>query len=241
MSAAPTPIAVPPEPSLDAAPTPLAPVEALAAPAAAAAPPAPRKEKAPVRERMQLASTGVKVGLLAYYLVVLAGTAVLADATSARRHAEGWDRPAPAAVVAPAAGGAVPAVAVPPAPPAGYDPLVVLTLLAGVVGGALHGLASMSFHAGRGAMYRSWWMFYVSRPFVGGGLAAVVYLVLRSGLAGFQVQPPAGFHTLLAWGALAGLFSTPAMRKLRDVFDAVFRSSDHGRGPQQRDGAQPRP
>ena len=222
MSAAPTPVAVPPEPAGDAVAAALAPVEA-----SAAKPPAPRKPKAPVRERMQLASTGLKLGLLAYYLGLLAGTVVLADATSTRRHAEGWDRPA---VTAPALPGA-PGVAAPAAPPAGHDPLVVLTVLAGIVGGALHGLASMSFHAGRGEMHRSWWMFYVSRPFVGGGLAAVVYLVLRSGLAGFQVQPPAGFHTLLAWGALAGLFSTPAMRKLRDVFDAVFRSSSAPRPP----------
>jgi hypothetical protein len=111
----------------------------------------------------------------------------------------------------------------PPSRPTPGERLFILVLLAGAVGGILHGLTSLAAHAGAGRLSVSWWVFYVARPVVGAGLALVVALVLRSGMLGFAVQDgEAGERVLFAWGALAGLFSSPALKKLKDVFDGVW-------------------
>jgi hypothetical protein len=108
--------------------------------------------------------------------------------------------------------------------------LFLLVILAGLVGGVLHGMTSLAAHSGGGRLDRRWWVFYVSRPFVGGGMAFVVALVLRSGLVGFSVPDgDAGLRVLLGWGALAGLFSSPALRKLQEVFDGIW-TNDEGKG-----------
>lgn len=111
------------------------------------------------------------------------------------------------------------------APPGGQprapdDRVLLLVVLAGALGGVLHGLTSLAAHSGAGRLDARWWVFYVARPVVGGGLALLVALVLRAGLLGFSVtEDMTGDRVLLGWGALAGLFSSPALRKLKDVFD----------------------
>lgn len=115
-----------------------------------------------------------------------------------------------------------------PGPLAPGQEILVLVVLAGALGGVLHGLTSLAAHSGSGRLDRRWWVFYVARPVVGGGLALVVALVLRAGLLGISVADgAAGSRVLLAWGALAGIFSSPALKKLKDVFDG-FGPKDGG-------------
>jgi hypothetical protein len=99
--------------------------------------------------------------------------------------------------------------------------MVLFTGLLGAAGGAVHGLASLSSHVGRGTFDASWTIFYIARPFVGAGMALITYLVLKSGIGGFNVESDLA---LLAWGTLAGLYSQPALDKLKEIFATIFRT-----------------
>jgi len=86
--------------------------------------------------------------------------------------------------------------------------------------GALHALASLGVRAGNRNLNASWTTFYFVRPLTGAGVAVMTYLVLASGIGGFEVTKP---MALLAWAALAGLYSEQALTKLRDVFLTLLR------------------
>jgi hypothetical protein len=96
--------------------------------------------------------------------------------------------------------------------------------LLGIALGAVHSLASISMHAGKRDLSAPWMIFYLSRPFTGGGVALVTCLVLMSGIGGFSVDPATheGELILLAWAALAGLYSEPALNKLKELFTSIF-------------------
>ena len=103
--------------------------------------------------------------------------------------------------------------------PIAWPRMALFTGLLGVAGGAVHGLASLSWHVGKATFDPVWTMFYIARPFIGAGMALVTYLVLKGGIGGFNVQSDLA---LLAWATLAGLYSQPALDKLRDIFATIF-------------------
>lgn len=102
--------------------------------------------------------------------------------------------------------------------------LLLLTALLGAAMGSVHSLASIAIHAGRGNLGAPWVIFYICRPFTGVGIALVTSLVLMSGLGGFKVPYEENPLPLLAWASLAGLYSQPALDKLRELFDTLFRT-----------------
>lgn len=114
-----------------------------------------------------------------------------------------------------------------------WHTMMAMTALVGAMAGTIHGLASLVAHAGSGDLHASWTAFYLARPFVGGAMAVVTYLVLKSGIGGFDVKNDV---TLLAWAALAGLYSQPALDKLKELFHTLFRTgggrdaADHSQG-----------
>lgn len=121
--------------------------------------------------------------------------------------------------------------------PPSSDPLGVVdtrgllgeVLLIAMLGGWLHGVSSLAMHTARRSFISSWWLFYVTRPLVGSVTGLFMYLVLSGGVAGFVVAPGRqGVDALLAWSALAGLFSTVATQKLKDVLNALFRPNMTG-------------
>jgi hypothetical protein len=79
-----------------------------------------------------------------------------------------------------------------------------------------------------------WW--YVLRPFIGMGIAAIFYLVLRGGLV--LLSAPLDLKTLNPYGigafaALSGMFSKQAADKLSDIFDNLFKTQK-GKGDEER-------
>lgn len=67
-------------------------------------------------------------------------------------------------------------------------------------------------------------LWYFMRPFIGMLVAIVFYLVLRGGF--FVNDPNEGNineFAFLAVAALAGMFSTQATNKLKEVFDNIFQ------------------
>jgi hypothetical protein len=102
--------------------------------------------------------------------------------------------------------------------------MIWLTSLLGAGGGTIHGLASLSVHVGRATFHPNWTLFYLARPFVGAGMALITYLVLSSGIGGFVAEKEL---VLFAWAALAGLYSQPALDKLRDLFVSLFKADSN--------------
>lgn len=182
----------------------------------------------PLREKARLAPRWMKWSFLVYYLALLGGIGAAAHRVAVWRSSGGWEltlNERHELVSQRASAQGKTATAPPAAEGADYDPIVYLVVFAGMLGGALHGLASLEYHAGRGQFYDSWWVFYVARPFVGGAMAVVIYLLLRSGVLGVNVSPGSAAYVLVGWAAMAGLFSSPALRKLRDTFEVLFHSA----------------
>jgi len=119
--------------------------------------------------------------------------------------------------------------------------LLCLVLLAGALGSFLHMAQSFSAFAGNRTLKSSWVWWYAFLPFVGAGLAMVLYAALRGGL--ITVATSSGVkatdlnpYGLVAAAALAGMFSEAATTKLGEVFDTLFQTS---KGEQNKDPLKP--
>jgi hypothetical protein len=101
--------------------------------------------------------------------------------------------------------------------------LIALIMSTGALGAVVYEAQSLSFHRGNDDFKSDWGLWYLLRPIVGAGLAAVLYFTIRGGL--LQVESSAGdinVFGMTAFAGLAGLFSTPAMTKLSNVFDTML-------------------
>ena len=108
--------------------------------------------------------------------------------------------------------------------------LMVIVLLSGALGSAIHAARSYGYFHGQGAFGSRWYPWYWLRLPMGMGLALVVYLALRGGLfagnfgndnATTSFVNPFGFAAL---AALTGMFAKQATGKLEEIFDNVFRT-----------------
>ncbi|HLY17175.1 MAG TPA: hypothetical protein VKR61_08110 [Bryobacteraceae bacterium] len=101
--------------------------------------------------------------------------------------------------------------------------LIALIALAGALGGLIHGASSFAIFAGNREFKSSWTWWYVLRPLLGGAVALVVSLVVRSGLGAPDLALGAGGCLKTAGLAgLIGMFAEPAMLKLKDIFNSLF-------------------
>jgi hypothetical protein len=105
--------------------------------------------------------------------------------------------------------------------------LFIVVLLAGALGGMVHTVRSLSWYFGTAKLRHRWMVMYSTLPVVGGLLALLFYLVLRGGLlTANTTSKEVNVFGFAAIGALVGLASEQAARKLRDVFAAIFTSAD---------------
>jgi hypothetical protein len=106
--------------------------------------------------------------------------------------------------------------------------LILLVLFTGAFGACMSGLPSLADYLGERKLVESWFTFYLARPFVGGGIAFIFYLVIRGGfLAGTNADPAAvNPFGLAALAALVGMFSDKALLKLGEVFSTLFKADD---------------
>jgi hypothetical protein len=102
----------------------------------------------------------------------------------------------------------------------------IIVILSGILGGTVHGLASLMDFRGSRRLFRSWSMWYFCQPIVGGMLSLIFYFVLKAGLfpnaSNLDVASPYG---IAAFGALCGLFTEDASNKLSDIVAVIFSST----------------
>jgi hypothetical protein len=104
--------------------------------------------------------------------------------------------------------------------------LLLLVILTSALGAFVHSATSFSTYVGNRRMVTSWTWWYILRLPVGVALAIIFYFALRAGLLGSDgtaasINP----YGLAAISAMAGLFSKQAVDKLREVFEALFRTA----------------
>jgi hypothetical protein len=97
-------------------------------------------------------------------------------------------------------------------------------MIMGALGACLHGITSLTYHHGLSDFEEKWTLWYFYRPFVGGVLALIFYLIISGGL----MTPVKGnnkkFFVILGLSGLFGLFSKQALNKLSLIFDTIFAS-----------------
>jgi hypothetical protein len=102
--------------------------------------------------------------------------------------------------------------------------LLGLVVAMGVLGSALRGIATLFNDVGRKKYDSSWNLSLLMRPLEGAGMALILYLAIRGGVALLTQQhaTPSGPGFLFV-GALAGMFSHRAVDGLRDRFDEFLK------------------
>lgn len=73
---------------------------------------------------------------------------------------------------------------------------------------------------------RSWTLFYLIKPLTGSGVALLIYFVLRAGLLNYGDANNINLYGVVAFSALAGLFTDKATLKLEEIFIVIFRPKD---------------
>lgn len=99
---------------------------------------------------------------------------------------------------------------------------VGLVLIMGALGACLHGITSLAYHRGRNDFDEKWTLWYLYRPWVGGVLAMIFYLIINAGLISHIDSDDKKFFWILGISGLIGLFSKQALNKLSLIFDAIF-------------------
>jgi hypothetical protein len=101
--------------------------------------------------------------------------------------------------------------------------LILLAILAGALGSYLHAAQSFAAYVGNQQAKRSWVWWYLLRAPIGSALGVLFYFVIRAGLT-TGVTDAVSAYGVVAFGALAGMFSKQATDKLAEVFDTLFRT-----------------
>ena len=112
-----------------------------------------------------------------------------------------------------------------------YDErLMGLVALCGALGSMIHILSSFTNFWGSQKLERSWLPWYVAKPFVGAGLALIVYFVMRAGFLSTNVTTgDLNLFGILAIASFVGLFTDIATQKLKEVFGSLFNPKDDHR------------
>ena len=97
--------------------------------------------------------------------------------------------------------------------------LVLLAILMGSLGSALHAVLSLTVYVGSQKFVATWAWWYFSRPFVGGALALFFYFLLALGKVEQATLDPSWVALM---GGMAGLFADKATTKLAEIFDALI-------------------
>jgi IPT/TIG domain len=113
-------------------------------------------------------------------------------------------------------------------PPQGGRKMIWLMALVGAIGAILHVLRSFSWYVGNRDLVWSWIPTYFILPFVGALTSIAFYLIIRGGLMTAASESDNVFG-LLAIGTLVGLFTQPALEKLKKISEGILTSAPTGK------------
>jgi IPT/TIG domain. len=110
---------------------------------------------------------------------------------------------------------------------------VLLILALGAWGASAQALASISAYLGRRRYNDYWFVFYLTRPFIGATLAFAFYIVFRGGLVTRDATWSDINHVgYAALAVVVGFFATEALENLRRIARGIFADKDQTDGLQ---------
>lgn len=112
-------------------------------------------------------------------------------------------------------------------PPSGRS-MIWLMALVGAIGAILHVLRSFSWYVGNRDLVWSWIPTYFILPFVGALTSIAFYLIIRGGLMTSASESNNVFG-LMAIGTMVGLFTQPALEKLKKISEGLLTSPPTGK------------
>ncbi|NRF72227.1 hypothetical protein HLB44_35110 [Aquincola sp. S2] len=103
--------------------------------------------------------------------------------------------------------------------------LSVLVFLCGCLGASLHALGSLVAFTGLGTFSATWTLWYLAQPLRGAILASGFFWLIQGGLfGGIAANLPVNVVAMMGATFLVGLFSDPAIEKLKEVFQVLFKT-----------------
>ena len=151
---------------------------------------------------------------------------VIDEATGVYTAPRDIERIEPFEVIAESASGARSAAVITVNPAFGQTDwkLIVFVIVMGSLGSMIYFSSSFVAYVGNRSFRASWLWFYISRPFVGGALAVIFFLIAGGGF--LNNRSTSNLMAIGVIAALVGLFSDRAVKKLSDIFDVVFAVKD---------------
>lgn len=111
--------------------------------------------------------------------------------------------------------------------------LLSVMVLSGVLGACVYSLYAIALHLGSYEDFDfSWTAWYLTRPWIGAGLAFGVYVLIRGGVLTMGSIGSVSLLGLAGISVLVGLFTEQVMHKLNDLADTLF-----GPAPEDTSGA----
>ncbi|WP_316738413.1 hypothetical protein [Pedobacter aquatilis] len=104
---------------------------------------------------------------------------------------------------------------------------LTLVVLGGFLGNLIHITSSLTNYIGSGQFKRSWWFWYIAKPFVASGLALAVYFALCGGFLSINNSANnINIVGVMIISILSGLFADRTTLKLKEVFEVLLRPKE---------------
>ncbi|SEM69270.1 hypothetical protein SAMN05192574_101490 [Mucilaginibacter gossypiicola] len=106
--------------------------------------------------------------------------------------------------------------------------LLILVAAAGFLGNLIHVSRSLTFYIGMKRFQRSWYPWYIIKPFTASGLALLIYFATNgtSGSGTTDQGAPINLTAIMLTAGLVGLFTDIATQKLKVIFEAILKPAD---------------
>ena len=114
-----------------------------------------------------------------------------------------------------------------PQPEADKGYLIIFIIVMGMLGSVLHSVMSFTVYVGNRSFIPSWSLWYIFRPFVGGGTALFFFFLVGLGKVSATTMDPMSLGLVCG---LVGLFSDTAIRKLAEIFNVILGTKEDARG-----------
>jgi len=107
--------------------------------------------------------------------------------------------------------------------------LLLLVALGGFLGNMIHIASSFTAYVGARKYRRSWTLWYIVKPFTASALAMALYFAFRANfLSSSNDSNSINPYGILTLAMMTGMFTEAATRKLKELFDALFKPKDAG-------------
>lgn len=106
--------------------------------------------------------------------------------------------------------------------------MLILVAAAGFLGNLIHVSRSLTFFIGMKQFQRSWYAWYIIKPFTASGLALLIYFATNStsGSGTNDQGTSINLTAIMLTAGLVGLFTDIATQKLKAIFEAILKPAD---------------